>query len=83
MDVGYIFACLQDLIFLLPPLGVETEPVLVDPPTSRWEALEPEQLPDRHDPGPRGCGGDPGTHSVQRDLLPHLGGSVLGEGLWI
>ena len=70
--------------FLLPAAsGAETEPVLVDPPTSRREALEPEQLPDGHDPGPRGRGGDPGAHPVSRDLLSHLGGSVLGEGFWI
>ena len=63
-----------------PSSGAETEPVLVDPPTSRREAVEPEQLSDGHDPSPGGSGGDPGAHPIPRDVLPHLGGSVLGEG---
>ena len=57
--------------------GAETESVLVDPPASRRQAVEPEQLPHGHDPGPGRCGGHPGAHSVQGNLLPHLGGSLL------
>lgn len=39
--------------------------------------MESEQLSDGHDPGPGGRGGNPGTHPVQGDLLPNLGGSLL------
>lgn len=58
-------------------VGAETEPVLVDPPTSRWQAVEPEQLQDRHDTSPRRSGGYTGTYTLQGHLLPHLGGSLL------
>lgn len=58
-------------------VGAETEPVLVDPPTSRWQAMEPEQLQDRHDTSPRRSGGYTGAHTLQGHLLPHLGGSLL------
>ena len=37
--------------------GVEAEPVLVDPPASRRQAVEPEQLPHRHDPVIQALGG--------------------------
>lgn len=59
------------------PVGSEAEPVLVDPPASRREVVEPQQLQDRHDPGSGRGGGHPGTHALQRNLLPHLGGSLL------
>ena len=40
-------------------LGVEAESVLVDSSTPRRQAVEPEQLPHGHDPGPRWGGGHP------------------------
>ena len=61
----------------------EAKPVLVDPSETRWQAVEPEQLPHRHDPGTWRRGGNPGTHPVQGHLFPHLGGTVLGEGQWL
>ena len=61
--------------------GVEAEPVLVDSPAPRRKAVEPEQLPHGHDPGPRRGGGHPGTHPLQGHLLPHLGGTLLVSSL--
>ena len=56
------------------------QPVLVDAPAARWQAVEPQQLPHRRDPGARRRRGHPRAHAVQGDVLPHVGGSVLGEG---
>ena len=44
-------------------VGSQTESLLVDTPATRWQAVEPEQLPDRHDPSPWRCGGHSGTHA--------------------
>mmetsp|Transcript_51036 Transcript_51036/g.169039 ORF Transcript_51036/g.169039 Transcript_51036/m.169039 type:complete len:231 (+) Transcript_51036:4205-4897(+) len=57
------------------------EPVLVDAPAARRQAVEPKQLPDGHDPVARRRRGDPRAHALQGHLLPHLGGPLLGEGL--
>mmetsp|Transcript_13659 Transcript_13659/g.18094 ORF Transcript_13659/g.18094 Transcript_13659/m.18094 type:complete len:266 (+) Transcript_13659:4972-5769(+) len=57
------------------------EPLLVDPPTPRRQAVEPEQLPHGHDPGAWRRGGHPGAHALQGHVLPYLGGALLGEGL--
>ena len=59
------------------PTGLETKSILVDTPAPRRQAVEPEQLPHRHDPGAWRSGGYPRTHPVQGDLLPDLGRSVL------
>lgn len=62
--------------------GAEAESVLVDPPEARRQTVEPEQLPHRHDPGSGRRGGHPRTHTLQRHLFPHLGGSLLVRALW-
>lgn len=59
------------------PLGPKTKPVLVDPPTSRRQVVEPEQLSHRHDSSARRSRGHPRAHTLQGHLLPHLGGSLL------
>ena len=61
--------------------GHAHQPVLVDAPAPRRQAVEPEQLPHRRHPGVGRRGGHPGAHAVQGHLLPHLGGPVLGEGV--
>ena len=61
--------------------GSEAESLLVDSSETRWQTVEPEQLPHRHDPGSGWCGGHPGTHALQRHLLPHMGGSLLVSAL--
>ena len=58
-------------------LGVKAESILVDPPATRWQTVEPQQLPDWHDPGTRRRRGNPGTHAVQRNILPYMGRSLL------
>lgn len=68
---------------LLLSAGAEAEPVLVDAPAARWQTLEPEQLPHGHDPGPGRGGRDPGAHTLQGHLLPHVGGSLLVRGALI
>lgn len=65
------------MICLLLSAGAEAEPVLVDAPAPRWQTLEPEQLPHGHDPGSGWSGRDPGAHTLQGHLLPHMGGSLL------
>ena len=60
--------------------STEAKPFLVDSPASRRQAVEPEQLPNRHDPGARWCGGHSRAHPLQGNLLPNVGGSLLGEG---
>ena len=60
-------------------LPVAAEPVLVDARQARRETLEPEQLSHGRDPGFGRRGGHSGAHALQRDVLSHLGGSVLGE----
>ena len=57
--------------------GAEAEPLLVDPPAPRRQAVEPEQLPHRHDPGAGRGRGHPRTHALQGNLLPNLGGALL------
>ena len=59
---------------------VAPEPVLVDASKARRQAVEPEQLPHRRHPGARRRGRYLGAHAVQRDVLPHVGRSVLGKG---
>uniref|UniRef100_A0A8D8R6G1 Uncharacterized protein n=1 Tax=Cacopsylla melanoneura TaxID=428564 RepID=A0A8D8R6G1_9HEMI len=59
--------------------GSEAEPLLVDSPTPRRQTVELEQLPYGHDPGTRRCGGYSRAYTLQGNLLPHLGGSLLGE----
>lgn len=61
--------------------GAEAESVLVDSPETRWQTLEPEQLPHGYDSGSGRCGGHPGAHALQRHLLSHLGGSLLVRAL--
>lgn len=61
--------------------GAEAESFLVDPPETRWQTLEPEQLSYGHDPGSWRCGGHSGAHTFQRHLLSHLGGSLLVRAL--
>lgn len=61
--------------------GAEAESFLVDPPETRWQTLEPEQLSYGHDPGSWRCGGHSGAHAFQRHLLSHLGGSLLVRAL--
>ena len=56
------------------------EPLLVDTPAPRRQAVEPEQLPHGRDPGAWWRRGHSGAHAVQGHVLPHVGGSVLGEG---
>ena len=56
------------------------EPVLVDASAARRQAVEPEQLPHRHDPGPGRRRGDPRTYALQGHVLPHMGRPLLGEG---
>lgn len=58
-------------------LGAEAESLLVDPPASRRQVVEPEQLPYWHDTSSRRCWGYIRAHLVQRHLLPYLGGFVL------
>ena len=53
----------------------------VDAPAPRRQALEPEQLPDGHDPGPGRRRGYLGAHVVQGYLFSDLGGPLLGEGV--
>ena len=45
--------------------------------------MEPQQLSYGHDPSTGRSRGYPGAHPLQRNVLPHLGGSVLGEGQWL
>mmetsp|Transcript_10158 Transcript_10158/g.30033 ORF Transcript_10158/g.30033 Transcript_10158/m.30033 type:complete len:262 (-) Transcript_10158:2381-3166(-) len=61
----------------------EEQHLLVDAPAPRRQAVEPQQLPHRHDPGSRRRGGHPRAHPVQGHVLPHVGGPFLGEGLGI
>ncbi len=75
---AYIYWCLLSLL----SAGAEAESVLVDPPEARWQTVEPEQLPHRHDPSSGRRGGHPGTHTLQRHLLSHLGGSLLVRARW-
>lgn len=43
----------------------QDEPLLVDAPAPRREAVEPQQLPDGHDPGPRRRRRHPRAHPLQ------------------
>ena len=45
------------------------------------QTVEPEQLPDGHDPGAGRRGGHSGAHALQRHILPDVGGPLLGEGV--
>lgn len=49
----------------------------MDTPAAWWEALEPEQLPYRHDSGLGWCGRHSGTHTLQGHLLPYVGRAFL------
>mmetsp|Transcript_9140 Transcript_9140/g.25471 ORF Transcript_9140/g.25471 Transcript_9140/m.25471 type:complete len:213 (-) Transcript_9140:2208-2846(-) len=61
-------------------LPAAPEPVLVDASKARRQAVEPEQLPHRRHPSSRRRGRYLGAHAVQRDVLPHVGRSLLGKG---
>ena len=57
--------------------GAEAESFLVDPPAARRQTVEPEQLPNGHDPGTRWCRRNPRAYALQRNILPDVGGSLL------
>ncbi len=57
--------------------GVEAKSILVDSPKAWWEIVEFKQLPYRHDPGTWRGRRHSWAHTLQGNLLPHLGGSLL------
>eukprot|EP00954_Amorphochlora_amoebiformis_P009654 751248-Amorphochlora_amoeboformis.AAC.1 len=63
--------------------GSKAKPFLVDASETRRKAMEPQQLSYGCHPGPGRCRRHPRAHTIQGYLLPHLGGSFLGEGLRI
>jgi hypothetical protein len=58
-------------------LGSETKSFLVDSPAPRWQTVELEQLPYRHDSSSWWRGRHLRTHLIQGHLLPDVGRSFL------